>query len=89
MMGAGTGIIKNAPNMKNAELLATFIGSKEGLDIVVNVRGRRVPRTDVKQPKGLPPISTLKVLYDFDVVKAAASRDAYLKKFDEIFSNKN
>ena len=52
-------------------------------------RGRRVPRTDVKQPKGLPPISTLKVLYDFDVVKAAASRDAYLKKFDEIFSKKN
>jgi len=88
MMGAGTGIIKNAPNMKNAELLATFIGSNEGLDIVVNVRGRRVPRTDVKQPDGLPPISTLKVLYDFDLVKAAASRKAYLKKFDKIFSEK-
>jgi len=31
----------------------------------------------------------LNVLYDFDVVKASASRKAYLKKFDEIFSNKN
>ena len=89
LMGSAIGIIKNAPNMDNAKLLATFINSKEGQGIHVKVRKRRVPRTDVKQPDGLPPISTLNVLYDFDVVKASASRKAYLKKFDEIFSNKN
>ena len=88
IMGAAVGIIKNAPNTKNAKLLATFINSKEGQGIHVKVRKRRVPRTDVKQPKGLPPISTVNVLYDFDVVKAAANREAYLKKFDEIFSKK-
>ncbi|MEE8593884.1 MAG: extracellular solute-binding protein [Candidatus Bipolaricaulota bacterium] len=89
LMGSAIGIIKNAPNMDNAKLLATFINSKEGQGIHVKVRKRRVPRTDVKQPDGLPPISSLKVLYDFDVVKASANRKAYLKKFDEIFSNKN
>ena len=88
LMGAAVGIIKNAPNKKNSKLLATFINSKEGQGIHVKVRKRRVPRTDVKQPDGLPPISSLKVLYDFDVVKAAANRKAYLKKFDEIFSKK-
>ncbi len=89
LMGSAIGIIKNAPNMENAKLLATFINSKEGQGIHVKVRKRRVPRTDVKQPDGLPPISSLNVLYDFDVVKASANRKAYLKKFDEIFSKKN
>jgi len=88
LMGSAVGVIKNAPNMKNAKLFASFVNSKEGQEIHVKVRKRRVPRTDVKPPKGLPPIKSLKILYDFDVNKAAANRNAYLKKFDEIFSKK-
>jgi iron(III) transport system substrate-binding protein len=88
LMGSAIGVIKNAPNAKNAKLLATFINSKEGQGIHVKVRGRRVPRTDVASPKFLPDVKTLNILYKFDVRKAAASRDKYLKKFDEIFANK-
>ena len=88
LMGSAIGIIKNAPNLKNAKLLATFINSKEGQGIHVKVRGRRVPRIDVDSPKFRPKIKTLNILYKFDARKAAASRDKYLKKFDEIFANK-
>ncbi len=88
LMGSAVGVIKNAPNPKNAKLLATFINSKEGQGIHVKVRGRRVPRIDVDSPKFLPKIKTLNILYKFDVRKAAASRDKYLKKFDDIFAKK-
>ena len=88
LMGSAVGVIKNAPNAKNAKLLATFINSQEGQGIHVKVRKRRVPRTDVDPPEFLPKVNKLNILYDFDVRKAAASRDKYLKKFDEIFAQK-
>ncbi len=88
LMGSAVGVINNAPKLKNAKLLATFINSMEGQGIHVMVRGRRVPRLDVDSPKFLPKIKTLNILYKFDARKAAASRDKYLKKFDEIFAKK-
>ena len=47
-----------------------------------------MPRLDVDSHKFRPKIKTLNILYKFDARKAAASRDKYLKKFDEIFANK-
>lgn len=80
-------IIKGGPNPKNAKLLYDFLNSKEGNEIGVKVRERRSPRHDVSVPKGLPPLEKVK-LFAYDGLTAATSRNAYLKKFDEIFSRK-
>ena len=80
-------IIKGGPNPKNAKLLYDFLNSKEGNEIGVKVRKRRSPRHDVSVPKGLPPLAKVK-LFAYDGLTAATSRNAYLKKFNEIFSRK-
>ena len=80
-------MIKGGPNPKNGKLYYDFMNSKKGHEIGVKVRKRRSPRHDVSVPKGLPPLSEVK-LFAYDGLTAASSRDAYLKKFNEIFSRK-
>jgi iron(III) transport system substrate-binding protein len=83
----GVAIIKGAPNLDNAKLFADFMNSKEGHEINVKVRQRRVPRDDVTQPPGLPPLSQVKT-FPYDAVLAAKNQDANLRRFTEIFGKK-
>lgn len=83
----GVAIIKGAPNLENAKRFADFMNSREGHEINVKVRHRRVPRADVKQPPGLPAMSEIKT-FAYDAKSAAKNQDADLRRFSEIFSRK-
>jgi iron(III) transport system substrate-binding protein len=83
----GVAIIKGGPNPENARLFADFMNSQEGQQINVKVRQRRVPRADVKLPKGTPPLDTVK-LFDYDARAAGLNRDANLKQFDALLASK-
>lgn len=82
----GVAIIKGGPNPQNARLFADFMNSQEGQQINVKVRKRRVPRPDVKLPKGTPPLDTVK-LFDYDAKAAGLNRDANLKQFDALLAS--
>ena len=87
MSYGAVGLIKGGPNPKNARLFFDFINSKEGHEIAVKVENRRSPRKDVPAPKVMPPTDSIK-FFDFDIEAADKNRDAYLKKFDALFSKK-
>ncbi len=82
------GIIKGGPNPENAKLLLDFINSKEAHGVAAGKPFfRRSVRKDVAPPPGLKPTGEIK-FFDYDVVKAAKEKAAYLKKFEEIMASK-
>ncbi len=81
----GIALVKGGPNPENAILLAEFFNSVEGQNIQATVLNRRVPRTDAVAPKGLPPMSSLKINHDYDYIRAAQEHDKNLGKFSEYY----
>jgi iron(III) transport system substrate-binding protein len=82
----GSAIIKGGPNTANAKLWMDFLTTKEAMGIISQApHFRRMVRPDVAPPPGLPPSSEIKFM-PYDDAAAAANRDAYLKKFGEIFA---
>jgi iron(III) transport system substrate-binding protein len=54
-------LVRNRPNKENGKLLLDFITSREGLNLNVEGRNRRVPRADCNPPQNLPPMSEIRV----------------------------
>jgi ABC-type Fe3+ transport system substrate-binding protein len=63
----GWALVRNAPHPDNAKLFTDFMDSQEGQNINVTARNRRVARDDATSPKGLLPMSQLKVNTTVDV----------------------
>jgi iron(III) transport system substrate-binding protein len=83
-----SGIIKNGPNLKNAQIWMDWLTTKEALTIISQApHFRRMTRPDVPPPPGLKPTSQIK-FFDYDANKASASRNEYLQKFGEIFATR-
>lgn len=81
-----SGIIKGGPNPENAKLWMDFLTTKEAMGIISQApHFRRMTRPDVSPPPGLKPSTEIKFIA-YDDVAAAANRDAYLKRFGEIFA---
>ncbi len=81
-----SGIIKGGPNTANAKLWMDFLTTKEAMSIISgSPHFRRMARPDVPPPPGLKPSSEIKFI-SYDDAAASANRDAYLKKFGEIFA---
>jgi iron(III) transport system substrate-binding protein len=81
-----SGIIKGGPNGANARLWMDFLTTREAMTIVSGApHFRRMVRPDVPPPPGLKPSSEIKFIR-YDDAAATANRDAYLKKFGEIFA---
>ena len=81
-----SGIIKDSPNTANARLWMDFLTTKEAMGIISQApHFRRMTRPDVPPPPGLKPSSEIKFI-TYDDAAATANRDAYLKKFGEIFA---
>jgi len=81
-----SGIIKGGPNTANAKLWMDFLTTKEAMSIISGApHFRRMTRPDVPPPPGLKPSSEIKFI-PYDDNAAAENRDAYLKKFGEIFA---
>ncbi|MDA0674853.1 MAG: extracellular solute-binding protein [Proteobacteria bacterium] len=87
---AGIGILKNSPNPENALLFAEFLNSLEGHNINVATRNRRTPRPDSNPPKGLVPLSELKVntTRAMNIQETIEMKGEWMKKFDEILNKK-
>ena len=83
-----SGIIKGGPNLKNAKIFMDWLTTKEAMTIISQApHFRRMARPDVPPPPGLKPSSEIKFL-GYDAIKAKGSRNAYLKKFGEIFATR-
>lgn len=83
----GAALIKGATNEENAKLFLDYIGSKEVQEILATKFNIRGVRTDVALPKGLGPISDIKLLdYDFDW--ASKSKKDIVKRWKNIVSGK-
>jgi iron(III) transport system substrate-binding protein len=81
-----SGIIKGGPNTANARIWMDFLTTKEAMGIISQApHFRRMTRPDVAPPPGLKPSAEIKFM-TYDDVAAGANRDAYLKKFGEIFA---
>lgn len=54
-------LVRNRPNPENGKLLLDFLTSRDGLNLNVEGRNRRVARADCDAPKNLPPMSAITV----------------------------
>ncbi|MGB6127397.1 MAG: ABC transporter substrate-binding protein [Psychrilyobacter sp.] len=83
----GAALIKGSENQENAKLFLDYVGSKEVQEALATKFNIRGVRTDVALPKGLGPISDIKLLdYDFDW--ASNSKKEILKRWKNIVSGK-
>jgi len=83
----GAALIKGSENQENAKLFLDYVGSKEVQEILATKFNIRGVRTDVALPKGLGPISDIKLLdYDFDW--ASNSKKDILKRWKNMVSGK-
>jgi iron(III) transport system substrate-binding protein len=79
----GIALLKGAPNLENAKRFIDWCLSKPVQEYLVDSMARRPVRTDTRDPKGLPALSTIKtVAYDFGW--AAKNKDAFVKRFVNI-----
>ena len=84
---SATALIRKAPNPQNAKLLLDYLNGKEAHEITVQLTSRRSVRKDVISPPGQPATSDIKT-FVYDDKLAAAKRDEYLEKFDDLLSQK-
>jgi len=83
----GAALIKGSENQENAKLFLDYVGSKEVQEALATKFNIRGVRTDVALPKGLGPISNIKLLdYDFDW--ASNSKKYIIKRWKNIVSGK-
>ena len=83
-----SGIIKGGPNLNNAKIFMDWLTTKEAMSIISKApHFRRMARPDVPPPPGLKPNSEIK-FFAYDAIKASKSRNDYLQKFGEIFSQR-
>lgn len=79
----GIALLKGAPNLENAKIFIDWCLSKSVQEYLVDAMARRPVRTDCKNPKGLPALSTIKTIpYDFGW--AAKNKTAFVAKFNDI-----
>lgn len=84
----GIALLKGAPNLENGKKFIDWCLSKPVQEYLVDAMARRPVRTDCKDPKGLPALSTIKSIpYDFGW--AAKNKDAFVKKFVDIAMDLN
>ena len=82
------GLIKNRPNPENGRLLVDFLTTREGQNINVKTRNRRTPRIDADAPKGLPPMSTLKINQSVNSTKMVTERDKVVALFNKYYAKR-
>jgi iron(III) transport system substrate-binding protein len=81
-------LIRNRPNPENGRLLHDFLTSREGQNINVSTRNRRTPRIDADPPKGLPPMTALKVNQAVAPEKMVTERDHVVALFNKYYANR-
>jgi len=79
----GIALLKGAPNLENAKRFIDWCLSKPIQEYLVDAMARRPVRIDCKDPKGLPPLSTIKTI-PYDFAWAAKNKEAFIAKFMDI-----
>lgn len=81
----GVYIVKNAKNMKNAELFVNFITSKKAQTLISEKLNRRSIRKDVLPGKGLKKIEDINNIED-DLNYVNNNKKVWLDKFKDIYT---
>jgi iron(III) transport system substrate-binding protein len=84
----GWALVRNGPNPENARLFVDFMNSLEGQNLNVAYRNRRVGREGADSPKGLPPMSQVKINDAVDVSRMTTERQANIALFNKFFVKK-
>ncbi len=84
----GIALLKGAPNLDNAKKFIDWMLSKPTQEYLVDAMARRPVRTDCKDPKGLPALSTIKTI-PYDFAWAATNNPVFVKKFVDIAMDLN
>lgn len=83
----GAALIKGAVNEENAKLFLDYVADKEVQSTLATKFNIRGVRDDIELPKGLGPISEIKLLdYDFDW--ASQSKEKIVKRWKDIVSGR-
>jgi iron(III) transport system substrate-binding protein len=84
----GIALLKGAPNLQNAKIFIDWCLSKPVQEYLVDAMARRPVRTDCKDPKGLPALTTIKTIpYNFGW--AAANKDKFIAKYNDLAMDLN
>lgn len=78
-----SGIIKNGPNPKAAEMFMDFMTSDDAYEIILTTRNRRVVVPTLPGPDLLPALNDIK-LFEYDAVEAAEMRSDLTEEFGEL-----
>ena len=84
----GAAIIKNCPHPKEAKLFFDYLVSKATEEAIFKNFYRRPARPDTAEFAGLPKISDITVMSDFDPIEANAIKKDLLTKWKEIILSK-
>jgi len=84
----GIALLKGAPNLDNAKKFIDWMLSKPTQEYLVDAMARRPVRTDCKDPRGLPALSTIKTI-PYDFAWAAKNNPVFVKKFVDIAMDLN
>ncbi len=84
----GMALLKGAPNLENAKIFLDWCLSKTAQEFLVDKMARRSVRTDIKDPKGLPPLKDIKTI-PYDFAWAASNKNAFTKRFVDIAMDLN
>jgi iron(III) transport system substrate-binding protein len=76
-------VINGAPNLDNAKKFMDWLLTQEAGQLNVDLSNRYSLRPDVNPPQGLPKVEDIKVS-DYDRDRAAAMKDAVVKKFSDL-----
>lgn len=79
----GSGIIKNGPNLKAAQLFMDFLTTEEAFKIIRETAGRRVALESIPGPDFMPALSEIK-FFDYDALEAANMRDTLTEYFTNL-----
>lgn len=78
----GSALVAGAPHPDNAKAFLEFVQSKDVQELVVSQFYRRSVRSDVQDPKDLPPLDELEII-DYDVHWAAELKEEFTLKWLE------
>lgn len=79
-------IIKGGPNPENAKKFIDFVIGQKAQQLHTDLTMRIPTRPDVELPPGVKPLTEMDIFEEFDIIKAAADKEALLNIWSKKFA---